>query len=95
MIVIVERLMDDIYQGKFDKAEETLTEIQETWHKEKSIRAITLEEKYVIDMDTSLTQCEAAIKTEDRSSAYEHASVIKHNMKESFSSISFKFWNIF
>lgn len=91
----VERLIEETYLEKFSTAEKTITELKNVWEKEKGLRALVLEEKYVMDADNSMSQCKAAIETQNRVLAYEYANSIKQILEESYFSISFKFWNIF
>jgi hypothetical protein len=94
-ILIVDRLIDEIYNEEFQKAEKTFDELSEKWDKEKGLYSVIIEEKFIMDLDDSLTQCKSAVKIRHKPNAYEYANILKNDFRESYSSISFKIWNIF
>ncbi len=93
--IIVDRLLEETFNEDYDSAAETIKELKDIWEQEKKLRSMILEEKYIMDVDNSIIQCEAAIKTKDKPMAYEYANIIKHNLEESLFSASFNLENIF
>ena len=88
------RLIEETYAEQYDAAMQTLQEIKMFWDKEKNIRAMIIEESYIMEGDNNLLQCETAVKTRNRSLAFAYANLFWHSLDESYKSLSFTAWNM-
>lgn len=89
----IDRLIDEIYKEDWVQAQQSVSTLEKDWQKEKKLRALTLEEEYIMELDNSLIQCKASVETQNRSLAYEYANIIKHILEEALFSASFRIEN--
>ena len=92
---MIDQLIHQSYHMDYQGALKTLEQIKLYWEKDKHIRAITVEEEYIMEFDNYLIQCETAIITENWTLSYQNAKLLKHTLEETLFSTLMNFDNIF